>query len=80
MAEGKREEYQVGVEELLSRYPVVITFPVHWGDMDAFRHVNNIHYLKYWESARIRYFERIGIFEELERSHVGPILASTSCV
>lgn len=65
---------------LLTPYPVVIEFPVHWGDMDAFRHVNNIHYLKYWESARIRYFETIGIFEELERSNIGPILASQSCI
>lgn len=66
--------------DLLAPYPVVIEFPVHWGDMDAFRHVNNIHYLKYWESARIRYFETIGIFEELEQSNIGPILASQNCI
>lgn len=66
--------------ELLAPYSVVIEFPVHWGDMDAFQHVNNIHYMKYWESARIKYFETIGIFEELKRSHVGPILASQNCI
>jgi acyl-CoA thioester hydrolase len=66
--------------DLLAPYSVVIEFPVHWGDMDAFRHVNNIHYLKYWESARIRYFETIGIFEELEQSNIGPILASQNCI
>ncbi len=68
------------ITDLLNPYPVVIEFPVHWGDMDAFRHVNNIHYLKYWESARIRYFETIGVFETLEQTNIGPILASQSCV
>jgi acyl-CoA thioester hydrolase len=68
------------LNDLLASYPVIIEFPVHWGDMDAFRHVNNIHYLKYWESARIRYFESIGIFEEMEKHNIGPILASQNCI
>ena len=68
------------VHTLLSTYPVVVTFPVHWGDMDAFQHVNNIQYLKYWETARIAYFERIGFMNELKARDIGPILANTSCI
>ena len=37
----------------LENYPVVIEIPVAWGDMDAFQHVNNVAYFRYFESARI---------------------------
>ena len=38
-----------------------VTVLVHWGDMDAFGHVNNAKYFTYCESARISYFEAIGL-------------------
>lgn len=57
-------------------YPVTFTFPVHWGDMDSLRHVNNARYFTWFESARIAYFERVaGKLPE----GTGPILASTTC-
>ncbi len=60
-------------------YPVTIEVPVAWGEMDAFQHVNNIVYFRYFESARIAYFDKIGIWEFMEADGVGPILASTRC-
>jgi acyl-CoA thioester hydrolase len=68
------------ITDLLADYPVVSTFPIHWGDMDAYQHVNNIQYFKYWETARIEYFNAMGLIEETAESGIGPILASTSCV
>ncbi len=50
-------------EERLEGFPVVVEIPVLWGDMDAFQHVNNVTYFRYFESARIAYFERIGALE-----------------
>src|SRR5271170_2237516 len=47
--------------------------------MDAFGHVNNAVYFRWFESARIAYFERIGLNERMKRERVGPILARTSC-
>lgn len=67
------------MQDLLKDFPVVIDIPVAWGDMDAFQHVNNIIYFRYFESARIAYFEQAGFFEVLEESGIGPILASTQC-
>lgn len=60
----------------LSAFPVVIELPVIWGQMDAFQHVNNVVYFRYFESARIAYFERTGVVGD---PGVGPILAHTSC-
>ncbi|MCG8605787.1 acyl-CoA thioesterase [bacterium] len=65
--------------DLLAGYPLVIEIPVAWGEMDSFQHVNNIVYFRYFESARIAYFERIGYNELTKRSGKGPILASTQC-
>ncbi len=65
--------------ELLAGYPVVIESPVAWGDMDAFAHVNNTVYLRWFESSRIAYFEKLELMELMERTGVGPILASTRC-
>jgi acyl-CoA thioester hydrolase len=65
--------------DLLAPYPVVVEIPVAWGDMDYFRHVNNIVFFRYFESARIEYLERIGFREIDDETPVGPILAETGC-
>jgi len=65
--------------ELLKDFPVVIDAPVAWGEMDAFQHINNIVYFRYFESARIAYFGKTGWLEELESTKIGPILKHTQC-
>ncbi|HEV2764081.1 MAG TPA: thioesterase family protein [Pyrinomonadaceae bacterium] len=67
------------MQELLEAYPVVIVFPVAWGEMDSLQHVNNIVYFRYFESARMAYFERLGFWDFMRETGVGPILAATSC-
>ncbi len=65
--------------QLLVDYPTVIQIPVAWGEMDAFGHVNNTVYLRYFESARIAYFEALGTMETMAATGLGPILAETRC-
>jgi acyl-CoA thioester hydrolase len=64
--------------ELLADFPVVVQLPVVWGEMDSYRHVNNVVYFRYFESARLEYFRRLGWFEYEEETGIGPILAATS--
>jgi acyl-CoA thioester hydrolase len=45
--------------------------------MDAFQHVNNTVYLRWMESARIAYFERLDLADRSLGEGVGPILART---
>jgi len=66
-------------DELLADYPVRLVIPVAWGDMDAMGHVNNTIYLRYFESVRMTYFERIGLMAHMQEHGVGPILAETRC-
>jgi acyl-CoA thioester hydrolase len=64
---------------LLEDVAVTLTIPVHWGDQDSFRHVNNTVYLRWCETARIEYLTRIGLWQARPGEGVGPILASISC-
>jgi acyl-CoA thioester hydrolase len=56
-------------------WPVTLNLPVAWGEMDAFSHVNNTVYLRWFESARIAYFVKAGMLERRNDDGVGPILA-----
>jgi acyl-CoA thioester hydrolase len=67
------------VAALLEGYSVAIALPVQWGDQDAFAHANNVVYFRWFESARIAYFRRIGLMAGTEGRQLGPILAATSC-
>jgi acyl-CoA thioester hydrolase len=64
---------------MIDDYPLVITIPLLWGDHDAFGHVNNLVYLRWCETARVAYLERVGMWAPLPPTGVGPILASISC-
>jgi len=63
----------------MEHFPTKIIVPVAWGDMDAFGHVNNVMYFRYFESARIKYFEAIDFQHFDINDGIGPILAHTNC-
>ncbi len=63
------------MHDALGRYPVSVSIPVAWGEMDAFQHVNNVAYARWLETGRIAYFSRIGLLDRMKADGVGPILA-----
>ena len=63
----------------LDDFNITVDIPIAWGDMDALKHVNNTRFFKYFETARIKYFEQAGFVETIEKDSIGPILATTSC-
>ena len=67
------------MEKQLGQWPVSVSIPVLWGHMDAFNHVNNVMYLRWFESARIAFFEAADVIGEMERTGVGPILGRATC-
>lgn len=66
-------------QQFLASFPVLMDLSIRWGDMDAFNHVNNVTYLRYFECARIAYFEALDIEEYASLSGIGPILGYTTC-
>ncbi|MCP5144820.1 MAG: acyl-CoA thioesterase [Gammaproteobacteria bacterium] len=65
------------LEDFIAQYPLTLNDDVRWGDMDAFGHVNNTVYYRYFESARVLMDERIS-FHDAE-NNIGAILAEQSC-
>lgn len=59
----------------LARYPIIYSQPIHWGEMDAFNHLNNVVYYRYAESARIVYLQALGMFD----GSMVTMLAHSSC-
>jgi acyl-CoA thioester hydrolase len=64
---------------LLAECSEIVTVSVQWGDQDAFQHVNNTIFLRWFEVGRIAYFENIGLSHSLPGRNLGPILAAVSC-
>ena len=67
------------MNKLEGHYPVILVQDVIWGDMDAFGHVNNTVYFRYFEDARWEFFNMFGVNEYKAKHNVGPILAATNC-
>ena len=63
---------------LLARFPVILELPVQWGEMDAYGHVNNTVFFRYFESARMAFLQQCGFAESHERDRIGAILHSTT--
>ena len=50
---------------------------VRWGDLDAFGHVNNTHFLRYLEEARIVLFRGLGV--AYKNREFGPVVVNVNC-
>ncbi|MGK9156182.1 acyl-CoA thioesterase [Acinetobacter radioresistens] len=39
-----------------------VSRPISWGEMDLFGHLNNVHYFRYMEDARIAFMHQVNFF------------------
>lgn len=72
----KNQEHRNKIE--LEDFSVRIAHGICWGDMDAFGHVNNTVFFRYFENARIEYLRQMGLGLGDDVS-IRPILAQTDC-
>jgi len=63
--------------ETLKDYPIQLEQSLIWSDMDAYRHINNAVFFRYFEDVRMHCFEKLGVNEYMTENNLGPILAST---
>ncbi|KXF81908.1 hypothetical protein ATN88_20560 [Enterovibrio coralii] len=47
--------------------------------MDAFQHINNTVYFRYFEDVRVVMLEKLDVFNEVKSTQIGPVVASTRC-
>ena len=62
----------------MNDFPVSLTLPVLWGNQDLFGHVNNTVHLRWFECARVEYWER-GMRSIMLSNDLGPILVNLTC-
>ncbi|MBS0660517.1 MAG: acyl-CoA thioesterase [Verrucomicrobia bacterium] len=62
----------------LAAFPNAIELPVQWGDMDAFRHVNNVVYFRWFESGRVAHLQKLR-GGRLRLDEPGPVLGRIDC-
>ena len=60
-------------------YADIVAVQVQWGDQDAFGHVNNTVFMRWFEIGRISYVERLGLSHDASRKSPAPILAAVGC-
>ena len=58
-------------------FPITITQPVQWGEQDGFGHINNMYFIRWFESSRIAYLRKCGA--RMSTEGIGPILAAVNC-
>jgi acyl-CoA thioester hydrolase len=67
------------MDHFLKEYRVFIDQNLAWGEMDSFKHINNTVYFRYFENARLEYFQKINLFPIMQQTGIGLVLASTQC-
>lgn len=65
--------------DALETFPVVVRLPIQWGDLDAYGHVNNLVYLRWFETARAAYAMRVGVGVLPGAEGVGAVIGSIAC-
>lgn len=59
------------------KFPFPIKQAVLWGEMDAFNHINNVSYFRYFETGRVEFFNKTDLwqffFDEKVRIVVGKL-------
>lgn len=65
--------------KILEDFPVKTEAEVQWGDMDAWGHVNNMFFFRYFENARMKYSELMGLQKMYDEQKLGAVLSGTSC-
>lgn len=73
------QDWPASIEDMRARYGYVAVQKVHWGDMDALGHVNNVIYFQYLEQARLEMMEALGGFPRLFDEQIGMVVADARC-
>lgn len=62
-----------------SEYKLSLEIRVDWSDLDMYKHVNNVSFMRYLQSGRVNFWEVSGIYKMYEHTNKGTMLVSTHC-
>ncbi|MGB8704500.1 MAG: acyl-CoA thioesterase [Gillisia sp.] len=62
-----------------SDFKISVELRIDWSDLDMYKHVNNLMFMKFMQTGRVEFWERTGLAETYERTNRGPMLVSSHC-
>tara|TARA_R100001369_G_scaffold29172_4_gene52695 strand:+ start:186423 stop:186833 length:411 start_codon:yes stop_codon:yes gene_type:complete len=63
----------------LSNYKLSIDLRIDWSDLDMYKHVNNLSFIKFMQTGRALFWEATGLTKIYEETNKGPMVVSTHC-
>jgi acyl-CoA thioester hydrolase len=60
-------------------FPFSIKQNVLWGEMDAFGHINNVVYFRYFESGRVHFFNETALWQTFLDEQVRIVVVKLEC-
>ncbi len=60
-------------------YKLSLELRIDWSDLDMYKHVNNLTFIKFMQSGRVNFWEATGLSRIYEETNRGPMLVSTHC-
>ncbi|MEZ5054466.1 MAG: thioesterase family protein [Chitinophagales bacterium] len=61
------------------QFPFPIQQPVAWGDMDAFQHINNVLYFRYFETGRVEFFNKTNLWKLFDEEKIKIVVGKLEC-
>ena len=63
----------------MADFSLKLELRIDWSELDAVGHVNNLEIMKYVQTARLNYMDKVGFMQLMTDENKGPILASIHC-
>lgn len=60
-------------------FKLSIEIRIDWSELDTYKHVNNVMFMKYQQSGRVNFWEASGLYDLHLLDNKGPMLVSTHC-
>ncbi|MFN8236950.1 MAG: thioesterase family protein [Chitinophagales bacterium] len=61
------------------KFPFPVKQQVLWGEMDAFNHINNVIYFRYFETARVEFFNRTNLWQTYFDENIRIVVGKLEC-
>ncbi len=61
------------------KFPFPIKQQVLWGEMDAFNHINNVIYFRYFETGRVEFFNKTYLWQTYFDENIRIVVGKLDC-
>ena len=61
------------------KFPFPLKQQVAWGEMDAFNHINNVIYFRYFETGRVEFFNKTNLWQTYIDEQIRIVVGKLEC-